>query len=126
MVRRPPRPTRPDTLFPYTTLFRSIAAQTAKQVIVQKVREAERKRQYNEYKDRVGEVVNGIVKRNEFGNVTVDLGRAEALMRRDESLPRESFRTGDRVRAYIYDVREEQRRPHISPSRTPPQLLATL
>src|SRR3546814_8586039 len=78
------------------------------------VREAERKRQYYEYKDRVGEVVNGIVKRNEFGNVTVDLGRAEALMRRDESLPRESFRTGDRVRAYIYDVREERSEEHTS------------
>ena len=103
-----------------------IAAQTAKQVIVQKVREAERKRQFEEYKDRVGEVVNGIVKRNEFGNVTVDLGRAEALMRRDESLPRESFRTGDRVRAYIYDVREEQRGPQIFLSRSHPQFMAKL
>ena len=103
-----------------------IAAQTAKQVIVQKVREAERKRQFDEYKDRIGEVVNGIVKRNEFGNVTVDLGRAEALMRRDESLPRESFRTGDRVRAYIYDVREEQRGPQIFLSRTHPQFMAKL
>ncbi|MPZ09188.1 MAG: transcription termination/antitermination protein NusA [Kiloniellaceae bacterium] len=103
-----------------------IAAQTAKQVIVQKVRDAERKRQFDEYKNRVGEVVNGIVKRNEFGNVTVDLGRAEALMRRDESLPRESFRTGDRVRAYIYDVREEQRGPQIFLSRTHPQFMAKL
>ncbi|HEY9548653.1 MAG TPA: transcription termination factor NusA, partial [Kiloniellaceae bacterium] len=103
-----------------------IAAQTAKQVIVQKVREAERKRQFEEYKGRVGEVVNGIVKRNEFGNVTVDLGRAEALMRRDEGLPRESFRTGDRVRAYIYDVREEQRGPQIFLSRTHPQFMAKL
>ncbi len=103
-----------------------IAAQTAKQVIVQKVCEAERKRQHEEYKDRVGEVVNGIVKRNEFGNVTVDLGRAEALMRRDESLPRESFRTGDRVRAYIYDVREEPRGPQIFLSRSHPQFMAKL
>ncbi|MEQ8357364.1 MAG: transcription termination factor NusA [Kiloniellaceae bacterium] len=103
-----------------------IAAQTAKQVIVQKVREAERKRQFEEYKDRTGEVVNGIVKRNEFGNVTVDLGRAEALMRRDESLPRESFRTGDRVRAYIYDVREEPRGPQIFLSRSHPQFMAKL
>ena len=103
-----------------------IAAQTAKQVIVQKVREAERQRQYQEYKDRVTEVVNGIVKRNEFGNVTVDLGRAEALMRRDESLPRESFRTGDRARAYIYDVREEPRGPQIFLSRTHPQFMAKL
>jgi N utilization substance protein A len=103
-----------------------IAAQTAKQVIVQKVREAERQRQFKEYKDRVGEVVNGIVKRNEFGNVTIDLGRAEAMMRRDESLPRESFRTGDRVRAYIYDVREEQRGPQIFLSRSHPQFMAKL
>jgi N utilization substance protein A len=103
-----------------------IAAQMAKQVIVQKVREAERKRQFDEYKDRVGEIVNGIVKRNEFGNVTVDLGRAEGLMRRDETLPRESFRTGDRVRAYIYDVREELRGPQIFLSRSHPQFMAKL
>ncbi len=103
-----------------------IAAQTAKQVIVQKVREAERQRQYREYKDRAGEVVNGIVKRNEFGNVTIDLGRAEGMMRRDESLPRESFRTGDRARGYIYDVREEQRGPQIFVSRTHPQFMAML
>ena len=103
-----------------------IAAQTAKQVIVQKVREAERQRQFREYKDRTSEIVNGIVKRNEFGNVTIDLGRAEAMMRRDESLPRESLRTGDRVRAYIYEVREEQRGPQIFVSRTHPQFMAKL
>ena len=103
-----------------------IAAQTAKQVIVQKVREAERQRQFEEYKDRVGEVVNGIVKRNEFGNVTVDLGRSEALMRRDETLPRESFRTGDRVRGYIHDVREEPRGPQIFMSRARPPFMAKL
>jgi N utilization substance protein A len=103
-----------------------IAAQTAKQVIVQKVREAERQRQYEEFKDRVGEIVNGIVKRNEFGNVTVDLGRAEGLMRRDESLPREALRTGDRVRSYIFDVREEPRGPQIFLSRTHPQFMAKL
>jgi N utilization substance protein A len=103
-----------------------IAAQTAKQVIVQKVREAERQRQYREYQNRSGEIVNGIVKRNEFGNVTIDLGRAEAMMRRDESLPRESFRTGDRVRGYIYDVREEQRGPQIFVSRSHPQFMAML
>ena len=103
-----------------------IAAQTAKQVIVQKVREAERQRQFEEYKDRTGEIVNGIVKRNEFGNVTVDLGRAEGLMRRDESLPRESFRNGDRIRAFIYDVREEQRGPQIFLSRSHPQFMAKL
>jgi N utilization substance protein A len=103
-----------------------IAAQTAKQVIVQKVREAERQRQYEEFKDRAGEIVNGIVKRNEFGNVTVDLGRAEGLMRRDESLPREALRTGDRVRSYIFDVREELRGPQIFLSRTHPQFMAML
>jgi transcription termination/antitermination protein NusA len=103
-----------------------IAAQTAKQVIVQKVREAERKRQFNEYKDRVGEVVSGIVKRVEYGNVTVDLGRTEAMMRRDETLPREHFKNGDRVRAYIYDVREEQRGPQIFISRTHPLFMAKL
>ena len=106
--------------------FGRIAAQTAKQVIVQKVREAERARQFAEFKDRVGEVVNGIVKRVEFGNVTIDLGRAEAVLRRDELLPRESFRNGDRVRAYIYDVREEQRGPQIFLSRTHPQFMANL
>ena len=103
-----------------------IAAQTAKQVIVQKVREAERSRQYEEFKDRVGEIVNGLVKRSEFGNVTVDLGRAEGLLRRDEILPRESFRTGDRVRAYIADVRQEPRGPQIFLSRTHPQFMAKL
>jgi N utilization substance protein A len=106
--------------------FGRIAAQTAKQVIVQKVREAERARQYNEYKDRVTEIVNGIVKRVEFGNVTVDLGRAEAVLRRDEVIPRENFRPGDRVRAYIYDVRQEQRGPQIFLSRTHPQFMAKL
>jgi N utilization substance protein A len=90
------------------------------------VREAERQRQYMEYKDRVGEIVNGIVKRVEFGNVTVDLGRAEAVIRRDEMIPRETFRPGDRVRAYIYDVREEPRGPQIFLSRTHPQFMAKL
>ncbi|HET6224251.1 MAG TPA: transcription termination factor NusA [Dongiaceae bacterium] len=106
--------------------FGRIAAQTAKQVIVQKVREAERKRQYDEYKNRKGEIVNGLVKRVEFGNVTVDLGRAEAMLRRDELLPRETFRNGDRVRALIYDVREEQRGPQIFLSRTHPDFMAKL
>jgi len=106
--------------------FGRIAAQTAKQVIVQKVRDAERQRQFNEYKDRVGEIVNGLVKRVEFGNVMVDLGRAEALLRRDELIPRETFRTGDRVRAYIFDVRPEQRGPQIFLSRTHPQFMAKL
>ncbi len=103
-----------------------IAAQTAKQVIVQKVREAERTRQFDEFKDRAGEIVNGIVKRVEFGNVTVDLGRAEAMLRRDETLPREAFRTGDRVLAYIVDVRPEPRGPQIFLSRSHPQFMALL
>jgi N utilization substance protein A len=106
--------------------FGRIAAQTAKQVIVQKVRDAERKRQFNEYKDRIGEIVNGLVKRVEYGNVTVDLGRAEATLRRDELLPREHFKNGDRVRAYIYDVREETRGPQIFLSRTHPLFMAKL
>ena len=106
--------------------FGRIAAQTAKQVIVQRVREYERKRQFDEYKDRVGEIINGVVKRTEYGNLMVELGRAEALLRRDELIPRESFRNGDRVRAYIYDVREEPRGPQIFLSRTHPGFLAKL
>src|ERR1700756_1166321 len=106
--------------------FGRIPAQMAKQVIVQRVRDAERQRQFREYKDRVGEIANGIVKRVEYGNVTVDLGRAEAVLRRDESLPREHFKNGDRVRAYIYDVREEPRGPQIFLSRTHPQFMAAL
>ncbi|MGE4314425.1 MAG: transcription termination factor NusA [Pseudobdellovibrionaceae bacterium] len=103
-----------------------IAAQTAKQVILQKVREAERERQYNEFKDRIGEVITGIIKRVEFGNVTIDLGKAEAYMRRDEGIPRENLKTGDRIKAYIYDVRREVRGPQIFISRSHPQFLAHL
>jgi N utilization substance protein A len=106
--------------------FGRIAAQSAKQVIVQKVRDAERDRMYEEYADRVGEIVNGSVKRVEYGNVIVDLGRGEAIIRRDELIPREQFRYGDRVRAYIYDVRREQRGPQIFLSRTHPQFMAKL
>ena len=106
--------------------FGRIAAQTAKQVIVQRVREAERARQYKEYKDRVGEIVNGVVKRVEFGNVVVDLGRGESIIRREELLGRETFRRTDRVRAYIYDVREETRGPQIFLSRAHPQFMAKL
>jgi N utilization substance protein A len=106
--------------------FGRIAAQTAKQVIVQRVREYERKRQFDEFKDRVGEIINGTVKRTEYGNLMVEVGRAEALLRRDELIPRESFRNGDRVRAYIYDVREEPRGPQIFLSRTHPGFLAKL
>lgn len=107
--------------------FGRIAAQTAKQVIVQKVREAERKRQFAEFKDRVSEIVNGMVKRVEFGNIIVDLGgRAEGIVRRDESIPREHFSNGDRVRSYIYDVREEPRGPQIFLSRNHPQFMVKL
>jgi len=106
--------------------FGRIAAQSAKQVIVQKVREAERDRQYDEYKDRIGEIVNGTVKRVEYGNVIVDLGRGEAIIRRDELIPRENYKYGDRVRAYVYDVRREQRGPQIFLSRTHPQFMAKL
>jgi N utilization substance protein A len=106
--------------------FGRIAAQTAKQVIVQKVREAERKRQYDEYKDRVNDIVHGLVKRIEFGNVVVDLGRAEAILRREETIPREHFNVGDRVRALIFDVREEPRGPQIFLSRTRPTFMSRL
>src|SRR5215212_7621765 len=113
-----------DTLPPLE--YGRIAAQSAKQVIVQKVREAERDRQYQEFKDRIGDIVNGVVKRVEYGSVIVDLGRGEAIVRRDEMLPREVFRNGDRVRAYIFDVRRELRGPQIFLSRTHPQFMAKL
>jgi N utilization substance protein A len=103
-----------------------ISAQSAKQVIVQKVREAERERQYQEFKDRIGEIAVGEVKRTEYGNVLVDLGRAEAILRRDEMVPRETFRNKDRVRGFIYDVRPEMRGPQIFLSRTHPQFMAKL
>jgi len=106
--------------------FGRVAAQNAKQVIVQKVREAERERQFDEYKDRVGEIANGTVKRVEDGNVIVDLGRAEGIIRRDEMIPREAVRLGDRIRAYIYDVRREQRGPQIFLSRAKPEFMARL
>ena len=106
--------------------FGRVAAQSAKQVIMQKVRDAERERQYEDYKDRIGEIVNGTVKRVEYGNVVVDLGRGEAIIRRDELIPRETFHYGDRVRAYVYDVRREQRGPQIFLSRTHPQFMAKL
>ena len=106
--------------------FGRVASQTAKQVITQKVREAERARQYEEYKDRVGEIVNGIVKRVEYGNVIVDLGKAEGIIRRSDGIPRESLQLNDRVRAYIYDVREEVRGPQIFLSRAHPDFMAAL
>ncbi len=106
--------------------FGRVAAQNAKQVIVQKVRDAERDRQYEEYKDRLHEIANGVVKRVEYGNVIVDLGRAEAIIRRDEMIPREAVRYGDRVRAYVHDVRREQRGPQIFLSRARPEFMAKL
>jgi len=106
--------------------FGRVAAQNAKQVIVQKVREAERDRQFAEYKDRVGDTTNGTVKRVEYGNVIVDLGRAEGIIRRDEMIPRENVRLGDRIRAYIYDVRREQRGPQIFLTRARPEFMSTL
>ena len=106
--------------------FGRIAAQSAKQVIMQKVREAERERQFEEFKDRVGEIINGAVKRVEYGNVIVDVGRGEAVLRRDQLINREAFRTGDRVRAYIREVRSEVRGPQIFLSRTAPEFLAEL
>jgi N utilization substance protein A len=106
--------------------FGRIAAQTAKQVISQKVREAERARQYEEYKDRVGEIVVGTIKRAESYSITVDLGRGEGVIRREEMIPRENLRQGDRVRAYILDVREEQRGPQIFLSRASNDFMAKL
>ncbi|MCP4393281.1 MAG: transcription termination/antitermination protein NusA [Alphaproteobacteria bacterium] len=106
--------------------FGRVAAQTAKQVIVQRVRDAERLRQYEEYKDQVGGIINGVVKRIEYGNVIVDIGRAEALLRRDEQIPRENFHTGDRIRAYILDARNEPRGPQIFLTRTHPEFMSKL
>ena len=106
--------------------FGRVAAQNAKQVIVQKVRDAERDRQFAEYKDRIGEIANGTVKRVEYGNVIVDMGRAEAIIRRDEMIPRENVRYGDRIRAYVYDVRREQRGPQIFLSRARPEFMSKL
>lgn len=106
--------------------FGRVASQIAKQVITQKVREAERERQYLEYKDRVGEVINGIVKRVEYGNVIVDLGKAEGIIRRADGIPREALQNNDRVRAYIYDVRPEVRGPQIFLSRAHPDFMAAL
>jgi len=103
-----------------------IAAQSAKQVILQKVREAERDRQFEEFKDRAGTIINGSVKREEYGNVIVDVGRGEAILRRNEKIGRESYRPGDRVRCYIKDVRREVRGPQIFLSRTAPEFMAEL
>ncbi|MBB4076430.1 N utilization substance protein A [Bartonella fuyuanensis] len=114
----------PDLLPPMD--FGRIAAQSAKQVIVQKVRDAERDQQYEEFKNKVGEIISGTVKRVEYGNVIVDLGRGEAIVRRDELIPRESFRYGDRIRAFVNDVHRETRGPQIFLSRTHPQFMVKL
>ena len=106
--------------------FGRVAAQIAKGVIFQKVREADKERQYNEYKDKLGQIAIGIVKRIEFGNVIIDLGKAEAILKREEIIPRENFKNGDRVRAYIYDVRQDSKGPQIFLSRSHPQFLAKL
>ncbi len=106
--------------------YSRIGAQTAKQVIVQKVRDAERERQYEEYKDRVGEVITGVIKRVEYGNAIIDLGRAEAIMRRDQVIPREHLRQNERIRGIIYDVRRETRGPQIFMSRTKPEFMSSL
>ncbi|MEQ9039821.1 MAG: transcription termination factor NusA [Silicimonas sp.] len=103
-----------------------IAAQSAKQVILQKVREAERDRQFEEFKDRAGTIINGVVKREEYGNVIVDIGRGEGVLRRNEKIGRESYRPGDRIRCYIKDVRREVRGPQIFLSRTAPEFMAEL
>ena len=106
--------------------FGRIAAQAAKQVIVSKVRDAERERQYEEYKDREGEIITGVVKRVEFGHIVVDLGRAEGVIRRDQQIPREVLRVGDRVRSYIMSVRRENRGPQIFLSRAHPEFMKKL
>jgi transcription termination/antitermination protein NusA len=103
-----------------------IAAQSAKQVILQKVREAERDRQFEEFKDRKGTIINGVVKREEYGNVIVDIGRGEGILRRNEKIGRESYRIGDRVRCFIKDVRREARGPQVFLSRTDPMFMAEL
>ena len=106
--------------------FGRIAAQTAKQVIVQKVRDAERNKQFEEYKEKIGTIVNGTIKRIEFGNVILDIGKTEAILRRDEIIPREKFKNGDRVRAYVLDVRRENKGPQVFLSRTCPEFMAKL
>ena len=103
-----------------------IAAQSAKQVILQRVREAERDRQYEEFKDRAGTIINGVVQREEYGNIIVDVGRGEAILRRNEKIGRESYRPNDRIRAYVKDVRREARGPQIFLSRTDPMFMAEL
>jgi N utilization substance protein A len=106
--------------------FGRVQTQMARQVVTGKVREAERERQYEEFKDRVGEIVNGVVKRVEYGNIVVDLGRGEGIVRRDQAIPRENFQVGDRIRSYIYDVRRETKGPQIMLSRAHGGFMAKL
>ncbi|MDZ4111195.1 MAG: transcription termination factor NusA, partial [Brevundimonas sp.] len=106
--------------------FGRVQTQMARQVVTGKVREAERANQYEEFKDRVGEIVNGTVKRVEYGNTVVDLGRGEGIMRRNDSIPRELFNIGDRIRTYIYDVRPEAKGPQVMLSRAHPGFMAKL
>ena len=103
-----------------------VAAQNAKGVIIQKVREADKSKQYEEYKDKVGEIAVGIVKRIEFGNLIIDLGKSEAIIKREELIPRETFKNGDRVRAYIYEVKNDVKGYQVFLSRTHPQFLSKL
>ena len=106
--------------------FGRVQTQMARQVVTHKVREAERERQFEEFKDRGGDIVNGVVKRVEYGNTVVDLGRGEGIMRRDQSIPRELFNVGDRIRCFIYDVRREVKGPQIMLSRAHPGFMAKL
>jgi len=106
--------------------FGRVQTQMARQVVTGKVRDAERANQYEEFKDRVGEIVNGTVKRVEYGNTVVDLGRGEGIMRRNDSIPREVFNIGDRIRTYIYDVRAEAKGPQVMLSRSHPGFMAKL
>ncbi|MDR1982952.1 MAG: transcription termination/antitermination protein NusA, partial [Holosporaceae bacterium] len=106
--------------------FGRVAAQVGRQIITQKIREAEREKQYDEFKNRVGEIISGVVKRAEFNSVTLDVGRTEAIIKKDQLIPKENFRVGDRVRAYIADVSQETKGPQVFLSRTHPQFLAKL
>ena len=106
--------------------FGRIEAQTAKQVISVQIRDAERERQFNEFKDKVGEILSGIVKRSEYGNIIVDLQKSEAVIRREELIPRENIKNGDRIKAYCYEVKRENKGPQIFLSRAHPQFLASL
>ncbi|MDR2724093.1 MAG: transcription termination factor NusA [Holosporaceae bacterium] len=106
--------------------FGRVAAQVGRQIITQKIREAEREKQYKEFKDRVGEIISGVIKRAEYNSVTLDIGHTEAIIRRDQLIPKENFRVGDRVRAYIADVSQETKGAQVFLSRTHPQFLAKL